>query len=119
VRTLFSRTRGTKINTEEIEVNKGATADLLQQKPNVEVADTKTPTVTSDKEILATGISTIGLHTKKLSGAQRKKLIRERKMKEGTWTENPPRKIPPPQVKGTAVYSGMVKDLTQRRASHS
>jgi len=31
------------MNTKEIEHNKGATADLLQQKPHVEDANTKTP----------------------------------------------------------------------------
>jgi len=94
----------------EIEHNKGATADLLQQKPHVEVADSKTPTVSSEEERLAAGISMIGLHTKKHSGAQRKKLIRERNMKEGTWTaEKPPRKTPPLQARGTAGHSGGVK----------
>jgi hypothetical protein len=45
-------------------------------------------------EKLAAGISTIGLQAKRLSGAQRKKLIRER-MKEGTWmVEKPKRKTP-------------------------
>jgi hypothetical protein len=34
------------------------------------------------REKLAAGISTIGLHAKRLSGAQRKKLVRERKVKE-------------------------------------
>jgi hypothetical protein len=74
---------------------------LLQQKPHVEIVDSKTSAASSDEERLAAGISTIGLQTKRLSGAQRKKLIRERKMKEGTWTvEKPPRKTPPSQVKG-------------------
>ena len=59
---------------------------------------------------MAAGISTIGLQTKRLSGTQWKKLIRERKMREGTWTvEKPPRKTPPSQVKGTAGSSGGVK----------
>jgi len=44
---------------------------------------------------LAVGISTIGLQTKRLSGAQRKRLTIERKMREETWTEKkPPRKTP-------------------------
>ena len=88
---------------------KDQTADFLKQRPHLEVADTKTPAVSSDEKRLAAGISTTGLHTKKLTGAQRKKLIRERKMKERTWTEKPPRKNPPPQVKGRAGYSGGVK----------
>jgi hypothetical protein len=55
---------------------------------------------------LAAGISTIGLQTKRLSRAQRKKLMRERNI-EGTWTvEKPPRKTPPSQVKGAAESNG-------------
>ena len=99
MQTLFSPTRGTKMDTKETKLKKGTTAELLQ-KPHVEVADSKTPAVSSDEERLAAGISTIGLQTKKPSGAQRRKLTRDRKMKEGTWTENPPRKTPPSQVGG-------------------
>jgi hypothetical protein len=88
--------------TKEMEPKQGATADLLQQKPHVEVADPKTSAISS-YERLAAGISTIG-H----SGAQRRKLTRERKM-EGTWTaERPPGKTPS-RVKGTAGGSGGVK----------
>ena len=72
MRTLFSHTRGTKMDIKEMELKQGATADLLQQKPHVEVANKKTSAVFSDVERLAAGISTIGLHTKRLSGAQRK-----------------------------------------------
>ena len=98
------------MDMKEIEQNKGATADLLQQKSHVEVADSKTPAVSLDEKKLAAGISTIGLHTKKLSGAQRKKPIRERKMKEGTWTaEKPPRKTHPLRAKVTAGCSWGVK----------
>jgi hypothetical protein len=53
----------------------------------VEDVDLKSSVVSSDEERLAAGISTIGLQTKRLSGAQRKRLIRERKMREGTWME--------------------------------
>jgi hypothetical protein len=93
------------MDTKETKLKKGTTADLLQ-KPHVEVADSKTPAVSSDEERLAAGISTIGLQTKKPSGAQRRKRTRERNMKEGTWTENPPRKTPPSQAKGTVGSSG-------------
>jgi hypothetical protein len=51
----------------------------------MEVIDLKSSAASSDEEGLAAGISTIGLQTKRLSGAQRKRLIRERKMREGTW----------------------------------
>jgi hypothetical protein len=97
------------MDTKEIELKQGATADLLQQKPHVQVVDSKTSAASSDEERLAAGISTIGMQTKRLSGTQRKKLITEIKM-EGTWTvEKPPRKTLPSQVKGTAGSSGGVK----------
>jgi hypothetical protein len=58
------------------------TADLLQQQPHVEVIHIKSSTASSDEERLAAGLSTIGLQTKRLAGAQWKRLTRERKMKE-------------------------------------
>jgi hypothetical protein len=61
---------------------------LSKQKPQEEVLKLKSSTASSEKEKLAAGISTIGLWTKRISGAQRKKLVRERKMKEGTWIKN-------------------------------
>jgi hypothetical protein len=67
------------MDTKEMELKQGATADLLQQKPHVEVADSKTSAVSSDEERLAAGISMIGLHTKRLSGAQRKKTYYRKK----------------------------------------
>ena len=115
----FSHTRVTKTDTKEMELKQGATADLLQQKPHVEVAYSKTSAVSSDGDRLAAGISTIGLQTKRLSGTQWKKLIRERKMKEGTWNvEKPPKKTPPSQDKGTAGSSEGVKNPTQTRVHH-
>jgi len=87
-----------------------ATADLEQQKPHLEAGDSKLSAASSDEERLAAGISTIGLQTKRLSGAQQKKLVREKKMKEGTWTEKkPPRKIPSSQELGVLGRSGGVK----------
>jgi hypothetical protein len=51
----------------------------------------------------------IGLQARKLSGAQQKKLMRERKMRDGTLTESkPPRKIPSSQDR-VAGSSGGVK----------
>jgi hypothetical protein len=49
----------------------------------VEVVDLKSSLASSDEERMAAGTSTIGLQTKRLSGAQRKRLIRERKMRKG------------------------------------
>jgi hypothetical protein len=89
------------MDTTEKELKQGAIADLLQQQK---------PAASSDEERLAAGISTIGLQTKRLSGAQQKKLMREKKMEEGTWTaEKPPTKTPPSQTKETARSSGGVK----------
>jgi actin-like ATPase involved in cell morphogenesis len=69
---------------------------LLKQKSQKEVLKSKPSTASSDKEKLAAGISTIGMQAKRLSGAQRKNLVRERKMKEGSWmVEKPKRKTPP------------------------
>jgi hypothetical protein len=84
---------------------------LLKQKSQKEVLKSKPSTASSEEEKLAAGISTVGLQAKRLSGAQRKKkLVRERKMKEGTWMlGSPKRKTPPSQVKGTAGSSGGVK----------
>jgi hypothetical protein len=54
--------------------------------------------------------SGFGLQAKRLSGAQRKKLVRERKMKEGTWmVGKPKRKTSSSQDQGTAGSSGGVK----------
>ena len=59
------------------------TADLSQQEPHLEVVDMMPSVASSDEERLAVAISTIGLQTKRLSGAQRKRLTQERKMREG------------------------------------
>jgi hypothetical protein len=52
-----------------MELKQGAAADLLQQGPHVEVADSGTSAVSSDEERLAAGITTIGLQAKGPSGA--------------------------------------------------
>jgi hypothetical protein len=76
---------------------------LLQRKSQEEVLEQKPSTASSY------GISTIGLQAKRLCRAQRKKLIKERKMKEGTWSEEKPNwKNPPSQDKGKAGSSGSV-----------
>jgi hypothetical protein len=63
---------------------------LLKQKSQKDVLKSKPSTASSDKEKLAAGISTIELQAKRFSGAQRKKFVRERKMKEGTWMVGKP-----------------------------
>jgi hypothetical protein len=76
----------------------------------VEVIYIKSSVASSDEERLVAGISTIGLQTKRLSGGQRKRRTRERKMREGTWTEKkPPRKTPSSQEKGAGECGGGVK----------
>jgi hypothetical protein len=54
----------------------------------VEVVSSKPSFNPSDEESLAAGVSTIRLQTKRLSGAQRKKLINATKMKELGWLKN-------------------------------
>jgi hypothetical protein len=106
---VFSRTRGTKMDTREIELKQGAAADLLRQGPQVEVADSGTSAVSSDEERLATGISTIGLQAEGPSGAKRRRLTRQGGM-EGTWTaEIPPGGAPSSRVEGPAGGGGGVK----------
>ena len=84
-------------------------ADLLPQQPQMKDVAQKLSAASSDEERLAVGIW-IGLQTKRLSGAQQKRLTRERKMREGTWTvEKPPGKTPSSQAKGLADSSGGVK----------
>jgi hypothetical protein len=70
---------------------------LLKQKSQKEVSKSKPSTASSDEEKLAAGISTIELQAKRLSGAQRKKLVRERKM-EGTWMVGKPKRNTPPPL---------------------
>jgi hypothetical protein len=93
----------------KLEFKQGAviSADFEEQKPHVKGTD---PVACSEEEGLAKGISTIGLKAKKLSGAQPRKLTRERKMREGTWTERkPPRRIPLSDDRSAAGISGGVK----------
>ena len=99
------------MDTKNFETEQGAAsaADLLQHKPQAEAGEPKSSVTASDEERLAAGVSTIGLHTKRLSGAQRKKLLKERKTREGTWIEKPPRKTPPSRGMGVAGSSGGVK----------
>jgi hypothetical protein len=63
-----------------------------------------------EEERLVAGISMTGLHTKRLSGVQWRKITRERKMREGTWTERkPPSKTPLSSNRSAAGSSGGVK----------
>jgi hypothetical protein len=98
------------MNTFEPEQEAAAPAQFLQQEPHVEIVDSKSSVDLSDEERLAAGVSTTRLQTKRLSGVQRKRLTRERKMKEGTWTDKkPPRKTPSSQEMGVVGSSGGVK----------
>jgi hypothetical protein len=60
--------------------------DLPQIKSHVEFKVLAKSAVPSDEEKLAAGNSSIGLQTKRLSVAQRRKLMNGKKMREGTWT---------------------------------
>jgi hypothetical protein len=87
----------------------GTTTDLSKQRPQEEVLKLKSSTASSDEEKLVEGISTIGQQTERISGAQRKKLVKERKMKEGNKKKKPNRKTQPSQDSGTAGSSAGVK----------
>jgi hypothetical protein len=75
----------------------------------VEVVHSKPSIDLSDEERLAAGVSTARLQTKRLLGAQRKRLTRERKKKEGTWTDKKPSRKTPSQEMGAVGSSGGVK----------
>jgi hypothetical protein len=69
----------------------------------------KPSVASSDEKRLTVGISTIGLQSKRLSGAQRKRLTGETKMRERTWTERePPGKTPSSQDRSVAGSGGGV-----------
>jgi hypothetical protein len=100
------------MDTRNFETKQGTatTADLPQQEPYEGVADLKSSVASLDEERLAEGISTIGLQTKRLSGAQRKKAYLRKKMREGTRMEKkPPGKTPSPQDKCAEESSVGVK----------
>jgi hypothetical protein len=55
--------------------------------------DPKPTAASSDGEMLAVGVSTMGSQTKRFSCAQRRKFTVARKIRKGTWTvKKPPRK---------------------------
>jgi len=86
------------------------TGEFLEQEPHAEVVDVVPSVASSDEERLAVSNSTILLQTKRLHGAQRKRVTRERKMREGTWTEKKPQgKAPSTQSKDGAWCSEGVK----------
>ena len=73
------------MNTNVSEPKQGAdtSVDLLsQQEPQMKVVEPKLSAASPDEERLVAGISMIGLQTKRLSGVQRERLTRERKMRE-------------------------------------
>ena len=109
----FSRSHGIQMNTTELETKQGAdsSADLpTQPQPQLKVVEPKLSAASSHEEKLVAGVSMIGLQTKRLSGAQQKRLTLERKMREGTWTvEKPPGKTHSSQAKGVVESSGGVK----------
>jgi hypothetical protein len=110
------------MNTKEIEPKQGTatTADLSPQKqPQMKDVEQKPSAASSDAERMAAGITMIGLQIKRLSGVQWKRLTRERKMREGTWTvEKPPSKTPTSLAKGVLESSGGVKNPNHIRVHH-
>ena len=92
------------------------TADLAQEIPHTEVGSPLA--ASSDEDRLVAGISTIGLQIRWPTGAQRRKLTRERKMREGTWIEKPERKTLSSQDSGVPGSSGGHKK-TPLRLKHT
>jgi hypothetical protein len=81
----------------------------IQLHPQMKDVEPKLSTA-SDEQRLVAGTSAVDLQTRRLSGAQRKRPTRERKMREGTWTaEKPPGKSSSSQVKRMAEGSGSAK----------
>ena len=101
------------MNKTVLETKQGAdsSADLpTQPQPQLKVVEPKPSAGSSYGEKLVTGFSIIRVKNKRLSGAQRRKLIGERKMKKGTWKdERPPGKTPSSRDKGEAECSGGVR----------
>jgi hypothetical protein len=62
-------------------------------------------TVSSDEVRLAAGVSTTRLQTKRLLGVQWKKLIKVKKMKEGTWTDVKPT-VKTPSSQDMGLFEG-------------
>jgi hypothetical protein len=94
----------------EIESSQGTvtSAYLSWQDPYEDSADPKPSVASLEEEKFVTGVSLIGLQTKRLSGAQQRKLNRQKK--EGTWMERkPPSKDPKSGDRSEAQSSGGVK----------
>ncbi len=68
--------------------------DLTQVNPSAE---------TSEEDKLAGSVDKMGLTTKRLSGAQRRKLNRAKKIAEGTWKAQKPRQAPQSKAKSELV----------------
>jgi len=111
----FSHTRGTKMDTKKSITKSKQGADFSvdlpkQPQPQLEVVESKTSAASPAEERLGAGVPTTGLQTKRLSGAQQKRLTCERKMKEGTWKDKrPPGKTSSPRTKDMAKGSGGMK----------
>jgi hypothetical protein len=89
-------------------LNKEQLQTCQNKKPQEEVLESKPSTASSDEEKLAASQETLW--------STEEKARPEKKMEEGTWmAEKPKRKTPPSQDKGTAGNSGDVK----RPHSHS
>jgi hypothetical protein len=105
----------TVIDERERERGAAVAAGVLQKESRREPVGSKPSVVSPIEERLAAGISTIRLQTKRLMGAQQKKLIKARKAMEGTWTVEKSPSETPSQEKGVAGSSEVMK----RPHSHS
>jgi hypothetical protein len=100
------------MNTNEPKPKQGtdSSADLpIQLHPQMKDGKPKLSKA-SDEQRPVAGTSKVGLQTRRLYEAQRKRLIRERKMREGTWkADKPPGKSSLSQVKRMPEGTGSVQ----------
>jgi hypothetical protein len=104
---------GPKMESEEYEIESSCrtviSVDLSRHGPHGESADPKPSAASSEEEKLAACILLIGLQIKRLSGAQQRKLNRQKNKKEGTCMERKPRKAPTSGERSEAGSSGGVR----------
>jgi hypothetical protein len=91
-----------------METKQGATADLLQQKPHVEVADSKASAVSSDERDWLKASQRLDCKPKEPLEHSGERSLGKERWSRGPGRQRPPGKTPS-RVKGTAGGSGSVK----------
>lgn len=106
----MDRVETKKTKNPQLEQEMSSDMDLPSTSEQTSSNETAEKTGTSEKDLVER-VTSMNLKTKKLSGAQRKKLTKQKKIAEGTWTAENPRKRPRkkeeiPKEKGEEVASG-------------